>query len=73
MITIQSYIKNDSITIFLDNDGIDEMIRYLNFIKKKDCSLHLSEDNELEQTPFDENMFVVPHLKILNTNKLENL
>lgn len=73
MITIQSFIKNDSMTIFLDNNGIDEMIRYLNFIKNKDCSLHLSEGNELEQTPFDENMFVVPHLKILNINKLENL
>lgn len=73
MITIQGFIKNESITIFLDNDGIDEMISYLNFIRDKDCSFHLSEGNELEQTPFDEKMFVVPHLKILNTNKLENL
>lgn len=71
MITIQSFIKNDSITIFLDNEGIDEMISYLNFIKNKDTSFHLSEGNELEGTPFDEKMFTVPHLKILNIDKLE--
>lgn len=73
MITVQSFVKNDSIVIFLDNQGIDEMINYLKFIKNKDTSFHLSGGNELEETAFDEKLFVIPHVKILNVDKLEPL
>ena len=72
MITVQSFVKNDSITIFFDNKGIDEMIDYLNSIKNEDVSFHLSDGNELETTPIDDKMFVVPHIKILNVDKLNS-
>ena len=60
MITIQSHIENTSITIFFDKEGIDEMIEFLNFIKNKDESLHLTIGNELEKNPFDEELFCYP-------------
>jgi hypothetical protein len=70
MITIQSYTKIDNITIFFDNEGIEEMISYLSFIKNKDESFHLSIGNELTESPFDTETFVVPHVKIINVDKL---
>ena len=73
MITIQGYINTDSIAIFFDNKGIDEMIGYLNFIKKNDVSFHLTGGNELDEMPFDEKMLVIPHLKIINIDKLDNV
>ena len=73
MITIQSFIKIDSITIFFDNEGIEEMINYLNFIKNNDASFHLSSGNELADIPFDEKFIVVPHLKMININKLDKI
>lgn len=72
MITVQSFVKNESITIFLDYAGINEMIDYLNFIKDRDVSFHLNEGNELNEVPFGDNMFVVPHIKILNVDKLNS-
>jgi hypothetical protein len=72
MITIQSNIKISSVTIFFDNEGIEEMIGFLTHIKNRDVSFHLSIGNELEETPFDEDMFVVPHAKIINIDKLDD-
>mgnify|MGYP000856053773 FL=1 len=71
MINVQSFIKDDSIIIFFDNEGIDEMISYLNFIKNNDTSFHLNGGNELDENPFDEKMFVIPHIKIINPDKLD--
>ena len=70
MITIQSITKIESVTIFFDNEGIEEMIRFLEFIKYNDASFHLSIGNELEENTFDAEQFVIPHAKIINVDKL---
>ena len=57
--------------MFLDTEGITEIIDFLTLIKDKDTSFHLSIGNELEEKPFDEDLFVVPHAKIINIDKLE--
>jgi hypothetical protein len=72
MITIQGFKKSkDSIFILLDNEGIEEMIGYLNFIKNQDSSIHLNEGNELiKDNDIDDDMYFVPHVKIVNIDKL---
>ena len=70
MITIQSHTETTSVTIFMDTAGIEEMINLLNFVKNKDESLHLNIGNELEENPFDEDLYVIPHAKIINIDKL---
>jgi hypothetical protein len=47
------------------------MISYLNFIKNTDTNFHLTICNELDEIPFDEKIPVVPHIKILNVDRLE--
>jgi hypothetical protein len=77
MITIQGFKEhNAGVFIVFDTAGIDEMIDYLNFIKSNDASMHLNVGNELgdeiEVYPNDgEEMYIVPHLKIINIDKLE--
>lgn len=72
MIAIQGFKKSkDSFFILLDTEGIDEMIGYLNFIKNQDSSIHLNEGNELiTDNDIDDDMYFVPHLKIINIDKL---
>ena len=71
MIVIQSYTKIDSLVIFFTKEGIEEMINYLNFIKTKDESIHLNIGNELNEIPIDNEMFVVPHIKLINVDSLK--
>lgn len=71
MIAFQGFKKsNDSIFIVLDNEGIDELINYLNFIKDVDSSIHLNEGNELvSDENIDKDMFYIPHVKLINLDK----
>jgi hypothetical protein len=77
MITIQAFKDyTHSIYIVFDKEGIDEMISYLNLIRDNDTSMHLNEGNELgghvEVTPSEGGeMYIVPHLKIINIDNLE--
>jgi hypothetical protein len=71
MLTIQSDLKTPSIEIYMDTSGIDEFIEYLNFIKNRDISYHLNSGNELDEEPFNEKIFVVHHLKLINVDRLE--
>jgi hypothetical protein len=73
MIAIQGFKKSkDSIFIILDERGIDEMIDYLNFIKNE-SSMHLNEGNELSSNmdDIDDDMYLVPHVKIVNVDHFE--
>jgi hypothetical protein len=71
MIAFQGFKKsNDSIFIVLDNEGIDELINYLNFIKDVDSSIHLNEGNELVvDDNIEDDMFYIPHVKLINLDK----
>jgi hypothetical protein len=75
MIAFQGFKKSkDSFFILLDTDGIEEMIGYLNFIKNQDSSIHLNEGNELiNHHDMDDDMYFVPHIKIINIDKLNDL
>ena len=71
MISFQGFKDTkDSIFLVLDNEGIDELIDYLNFIKNQDSSMHLNEGNELVSTDeIDEDMYFIPHVKLINLDK----
>lgn len=74
MIALQGFKKSkDSIFLILDLEGIDEMIEYLNFIKENDSSIHLNEGNELSSdiSDIDDGMYLIPHLKIINIDKID--
>ena len=65
MISIDSYQPIDSINILFDDDGIEEMIRLLNFIKKKGESINLNGGNDLEEIPLTQGYYSIPHAKIV--------
>ncbi len=77
MITIQAFKEQGhSVYLVFDTVGIDEMIKYLNFIKTHDASMHLNVGNELGDEvliyPIEGgDMDIVPHVKIINLDKLE--
>ena len=71
MIAIKGFKESkDSIFIVLDTEGIDELIDYLNFIKNE-SSMHLNVGNELstDAEEIDSDMYVIPHIKIVNVDK----
>ncbi len=71
MIAFQGFKDSkDSIFLVLDNEGIDELIDYLNFIKNVDSSMHLNEGNELvSNDDIDDDMYYIPHVKLINLEK----
>ena len=62
MITIESQQKIDSVNIFVDNEGVNELIDYLNYVKKNDESMHLVIGNE---TPIIEGNSTIKHVKLI--------
>ena len=75
MITIQGYKRsNKSIMMIFDSEGIEEFISYLNFIKNSDSSMHLNMDSELCKNEYiDDDMYIIPHLKIINMEKVSSI
>lgn len=74
MIAIQGYKEsNDSIFLVFDTEGINEMIDYLNFIKDRDSSIHLTKGNELssDTKEVEDDMYLITHVKLINIDKLE--
>lgn len=74
MIAIQGFKESkESVFLIFDEEGIDEMISYLNFIKNSDSSIHLTEGNELsaDKDDVDEDMYLIPHMKLVNLDKLD--
>ena len=69
MIVIESTKQDVSINIFLDHEGIDELIDFLNYIKKNDESLHLTQGNELEETPITANGKLIDSVKLIYVSK----
>lgn len=69
MISIESYLQVNSINILLDEDGIEEMTRFLNFIKKNDESIHLNIGNELQEIPITQEYKCIFHAKIIFVKK----
>ena len=72
MISLQGFKDSkNSIHLLLDSEGIDELIDYLTFIKNEDSSFHLNEGNELSNfDDIEDEMFSIPHLKIINLDKI---
>ncbi len=63
MITIESDKKSDGIEIFLDREGVDELIDYLQFIKNENETFHLTVGNELSEEPI-KGGYCVKHVKL---------
>ncbi len=64
MLTFEIESK-DSIEVFFDTVGIDELIDYLNTIKKSRDHYHLIIGNELDTEPVDQNNTLVKHVKLV--------
>ena len=49
----------DGLTIFLDKEGIDELVRYLEYIKKEKDRMHLTVGNELSEEIIVQDMSII--------------
>lgn len=65
---IKFEIENHGVDILLDNDGIEELMKYLQFIKTNDESIHLTAGNELSEDPSQNGKNIVKHVKIVYIN-----
>jgi hypothetical protein len=66
MIKFELEVGNQGVEILLDANGIDELIRYLQFIKLHDESLHLTVGNELNEEESQQNGYqAIKHVKLI--------
>ena len=65
MIKLEIDSNKEGIEILLNNDGVNELIAYLNFIRNNQESIHLIAGNELsEEASLNENK-IVKHIKLV--------
>jgi hypothetical protein len=64
---IQFEIEKDkqSVEVYLNSAGIDELIRYLNFIKENQGHYHLIIGNELSESLINTNNVIVKHVNLI--------
>lgn len=65
MISFELNSNKTGIDVFLDKDGVDELISYLNFIKKNDDHFHLLIGNELKETPMVETNTIIKQVNLM--------
>jgi len=64
MISIELDSTMESIAIYANAQGIDEVIRYLEFIKDKKDHIHLVVGNELSDNIIEKGDSLIRHLKL---------
>lgn len=65
MISFEIDESKEGIEVYLDEKGIEELIGYLNFIKKEDEHMHLIAGNELNENIFHDRNKIVKHVKLI--------
>jgi hypothetical protein len=65
MITFEIDSSKEGVEIYLDANGVDELIRYLNFIKNNQDHCHLVVGNELEDKLNQDDNKIVKHVKLI--------
>lgn len=68
MITFEIDSSNEGIELYIDANGINDLIRYLNFIKNNDDSYHLLIGNELDDQLYQVDNKLVKHVKLIYLN-----
>ena len=53
------------IEVLLDDNGVDELINYLNFIKSNQESFHLLAGNELNECKSQSENVLIKHVKLI--------
>ncbi len=65
MISFELNSNQTGIDVFLDKDGVDELIEYLNFIKNNDEHFHLLIGHELEENPIEEANTIIKQVNLV--------
>ncbi len=67
MITFEVDSSKQGVEIFLDSNGVDELIGYLQYIKSNNDHFHLNAGNELQEKKesSDASSTLVKHVKIV--------
>ncbi|HNP99110.1 MAG TPA: hypothetical protein PKK99_08655 [Bacteroidia bacterium] len=65
MISFELEETQSGVEIVFDLQGIDDMIRYLTFVKDNMESIHLSIGNELEEKIFHSGNSLIRHVKLI--------
>ena len=65
MMTFEIDSSKEGIEVYLDDNGINELIRYLNFIKDNQDHYHLVVGNELDEELNQDNNKLVKHVKLV--------
>jgi hypothetical protein len=65
MITIEVDSSKEGIEIIVDSEGVDELIRYLLYIKKMKDHYHLLVGNELSEEIISSKNTLVKHAKLV--------
>lgn len=68
MISFEIDEKNEGVEIYLDEQGVDELVRYLNYIKKEHEHMHLISGNELNENILQEKNKIIKHVKLIYTS-----
>ena len=64
MINFELDNTKEGLSIYLNKEGVDELIGYLNYIKEKEDHIHLIIGNELSENIIDQNNSLIRHVKI---------
>jgi hypothetical protein len=65
MINFELDGSRESVSIFVDNDGVEELINYLQYIKAKDDHMHLVVGNELTEEILEIGNSLIKQVKIV--------
>ena len=65
MIKFEIDSSKEGVEIYLDNQGIDEFVKYLTYIKKEAEHMHLIAGNELSEDPSQNDGTNVKHVKLI--------
>ena len=68
MINFELDNTKEGINIFVNKEGVEELIRYLNYIKEKEDHIHLLVGNDLSSEVIQEGSFLVKQVKIVFLN-----
>jgi len=65
MMTFEIDSSKEGIEVYLDSNGVDELIRYLNYIKNNQDHYHLVAGNELDEERNQSDNILVKHVKLI--------
>ncbi|WP_417520299.1 hypothetical protein [Marinobacter sp.] len=65
MISVELDESNEGLEIYLDAEGVDELISYLTYVKANKESFHLTAGNELQENLANESNRGIKHAKLV--------